>query len=54
MSSGRRLAAMGGWDVAALLAHVCPDPAMFDRLDAALVDDSAPVTDAEVLTPDAR
>jgi uncharacterized protein (TIGR03083 family) len=35
-----------GWDVAALLAHVCPDPAMFDRLNAAIVDGPAAVTDA--------
>lgn len=35
-----------GWDVAALLAHVCPDSAMFDRLGAAIVDGPAAVTDA--------
>jgi uncharacterized protein (TIGR03083 family) len=35
-----------GWDVAALLAHVCPDPAMFDRLSAAIVDEPAAVVDA--------
>jgi len=35
-----------GWDVAALLAHVCPDPATFDRLDAAIVDGPAAVIDA--------
>jgi hypothetical protein len=29
-----------------LLAHVCPDPAMFDRLNAAIVDGPAAVTDA--------
>ncbi len=36
----------GGWDVAALLAHVCPDPAMFERLSGAIVDGPAAVTDA--------
>jgi uncharacterized protein (TIGR03083 family) len=36
----------GGWDVAALLAHVCPDPAMFARLRDAIVDDVPAVTDA--------
>lgn len=35
-----------GWDVAALLAHVCPDRAMFDRLGAAIVDEPASVVDA--------
>ena len=35
-----------GWDVAALLAHVCPDPAMFARLRGAIVDGPAAVTDA--------
>lgn len=35
-----------GWDVAALLAHVCPDPAMFDRLSDAIVDEPAAVVDA--------
>jgi uncharacterized protein (TIGR03083 family) len=35
-----------GWDVRALLAHVCPDPAMFDALNGALVDGPAAVTDA--------
>lgn len=35
-----------GWDVAALLAHVCPDPAMFDRLNDAVVDEPPAVTDA--------
>lgn len=38
-----------GWDVAALLAHVCPDPAMFARLAEAVVDPPAAVTDAAVL-----
>ena len=35
-----------GWDVAALLAHVCPDSAMFARLTGAIVDGPAAVTDA--------
>jgi uncharacterized protein (TIGR03083 family) len=35
-----------GWDVAALLAHVCPDSAMFARLGGAIVDGPAAVTDA--------
>jgi uncharacterized protein (TIGR03083 family) len=35
-----------GWDVAALLAHVCPDPAMFDRLNDAIFQGPAAVTDA--------
>ena len=38
-----------GWDVAALLAHVCPDPAMFAQLAEAVVDPPAAVTDAAVL-----
>ena len=29
-----------------MLAHVCPDPAMFDRLNEAIVDEPAAVTDA--------
>lgn len=39
----------GGWDVAALLAHVCPEPAMWDRLAEAVVDPPAAVTDAAIL-----
>lgn len=35
-----------GWDVAALLAHVCPEPATFDRLTGAAIDGPAAVTDA--------
>jgi uncharacterized protein (TIGR03083 family) len=35
-----------GWDVAALLAHVCPDPSMFDMLNNAVIDESPAVTDA--------
>jgi uncharacterized protein (TIGR03083 family) len=35
-----------GWDVAALLAHVCPDPDMFARLRGAVVDKPPAVTDA--------
>lgn len=38
-----------GWDVAALLAHVCPDPAMFAQLAEAVVDPPAAVTNAAVL-----
>lgn len=38
-----------GWDVAALLAHVCPEPAMFDRLAGAVIDGPAAVTDAATL-----
>jgi uncharacterized protein (TIGR03083 family) len=38
-----------GWDVAALLAHVCPDPAMFDRLNDAIIDGPAAVTDAAMM-----
>jgi uncharacterized protein (TIGR03083 family) len=34
------------WDVHALVAHVCPDPAMFGMLDDAVVDGPAAVTDA--------
>ncbi|MCT7659625.1 maleylpyruvate isomerase N-terminal domain-containing protein [Mycobacterium deserti] len=37
------------WDVAALLAHVCPTAAMFDELDAARIDEDALVTDAAEL-----
>jgi hypothetical protein len=33
------------WDVRALVAHVCPDPGMFDKLDAARIDAPAAVTD---------
>jgi uncharacterized protein (TIGR03083 family) len=36
----------GGWDVAALLAHVCPDPAMFDMLSSAVIDEPPAVSDA--------
>ncbi|MGE2725134.1 maleylpyruvate isomerase N-terminal domain-containing protein [Mycolicibacterium pulveris] len=39
----------GGWDVAALLAHVCPEPAMFGRLAEAAVDPPAAVTDAALM-----
>ncbi|OBB44913.1 maleylpyruvate isomerase N-terminal domain-containing protein [Mycobacterium sp. 852002-51961_SCH5331710] len=39
----------GDWDVAALLAHVCPEPAMFDRLTGAVIDGPAAVTDAATL-----
>ncbi|MGE2689948.1 maleylpyruvate isomerase N-terminal domain-containing protein [Mycolicibacterium pulveris] len=39
----------GAWDVAALLAHVCPQPAMFDKLAEAVVDPPAAVTDAAIL-----
>lgn len=38
-----------GWHVAALLAHVCPEPAMFDRLAGAVIDGPAAVTDAATL-----
>ncbi|HEX2283724.1 MAG TPA: maleylpyruvate isomerase N-terminal domain-containing protein [Mycobacterium sp.] len=38
-----------GWDVRALLAHVCPEPAMFDTLNDAVVDGPAAVTDAAEL-----
>lgn len=38
-----------GWDVAALLGHVCPEPAMFDRLAQAVVDPPAAVIDAAIL-----
>jgi Mycothiol maleylpyruvate isomerase N-terminal domain len=34
------------WDVAALLAHVCPDPAVFERLNDAIIDGPAAVSDA--------
>jgi len=35
-----------GWDVCALVAHVCPDPTMFDILNDAVVDGPPAVTDA--------
>ncbi|KUH99294.1 maleylpyruvate isomerase N-terminal domain-containing protein [Mycobacterium sp. IS-3022] len=38
-----------GWDVAALLAHVTPEPAMFDRFADAVIGGPAAVTDAAVL-----
>ena len=39
-----------GWNVAALCAHVCPDPAQFDLLPTAVVDGAAAVgTAADVL-----
>ncbi|SEH83025.1 TIGR03083 family protein [Mycolicibacterium rutilum] len=38
-----------GWDVAALIAHVCPEPTMFDRLAEAITDPPAAVTDAAIL-----
>jgi Mycothiol maleylpyruvate isomerase N-terminal domain len=34
------------WDVRALVADVCPDPSMFDMLNAAMTDGPAAVTDA--------
>jgi hypothetical protein len=37
------------WDVHALVAHVCPDPAMFDMLAGATVDGPAAVTEAAEL-----
>ncbi|MCV7237115.1 maleylpyruvate isomerase N-terminal domain-containing protein [Mycolicibacterium celeriflavum] len=38
-----------GWNVAALLAHVTPEPAMFDRFADAVIDAPAEITDAAVL-----
>jgi len=38
-----------GWDVRALVAHVCPDPTMFDILNDAVVDGQPAVTDAAEL-----
>ncbi|MFV9636394.1 maleylpyruvate isomerase N-terminal domain-containing protein [Mycobacterium neumannii] len=38
-----------GWNVAALLAHVCPEPSMFDRLTAAVIDGPAAVVDAATM-----
>ncbi len=38
-----------GWDVAALVAHVCPDAALFDRLADAVIDGPAAVTDAAIM-----
>jgi uncharacterized protein (TIGR03083 family) len=39
-----------GWDVRALVAHLCPDPAMFETFNNAVVDEAAEVTDgAEML-----
>jgi uncharacterized protein (TIGR03083 family) len=35
------------WDVRALVAHLCPDPSMFDMLHAATTNEPAAVTDAE-------
>lgn len=37
------------WDVAALVAHVCPDLAMFDMLAAATIEGPPAVTDAAEL-----
>jgi hypothetical protein len=37
------------WDVKALVAHVCPDPAMFDMLAQAVVDEPAALTDAAAM-----
>jgi hypothetical protein len=37
------------WDVHALVAHVCPDPAMFDMLGQAVVDEPAALTDAAAM-----
>ena len=37
------------WDVHALTAHVCPDPTMFDMVDAARVDGPPAVADAAEL-----
>ncbi|MEN3317734.1 MAG: hypothetical protein V7643_1135 [Mycobacterium sp.] len=34
------------WDVRELVAHLCPDPSMFDMLNAATTDEPAAVTDA--------
>jgi hypothetical protein len=34
------------WDVRALVAHMCPEPSMFDMLNAATTDHPAAVTDA--------
>jgi len=34
------------WDVRALVAHVCPDPAMFDRIEAMTTEGTANVSDA--------
>lgn len=38
-----------GWDVGALVAHVCPEPAMFDRLADAVIDGPAAVDDAAIM-----
>lgn len=38
-----------GWDVRALVAHLCPDPAMFEELGAAVIDGPAAVTDGAVM-----
>src|ERR1700754_4739726 len=38
-----------GWDVRALVAHLCPEPAMFDMLNGAIIDGPAAVTDAAVM-----
>ncbi len=38
-----------GWDVRALVAHLCPEPAMFDMLNGAIIDEPAAVTDAAVM-----
>ena len=39
------------WDVAALVAHVCPDLAMFDMLAAATIEGPPAVTDASKRQP---
>jgi uncharacterized protein (TIGR03083 family) len=38
-----------GWNVRALVAHVCPSPAMFDMLTGATINGPAAVTDAAVM-----
>jgi uncharacterized protein (TIGR03083 family) len=38
-----------GWNVRALVAHLCPGPAMFDMLAGATIDGAADVTDAAVM-----
>jgi uncharacterized protein (TIGR03083 family) len=37
------------WDVRAQVAHLCPDPSLFDTLNAATINDPAEVTDATEL-----
>jgi uncharacterized protein (TIGR03083 family) len=38
-----------GWDVRALVAHMCPDKSMFDELNGAIIDGPAAVTDPAAL-----